>query len=139
MDIRKISDYSFYTTREFDNPLHDRRHKRGIHSKATIPSGTQVRVEVTSAFASDGQRCGQEVKTYYISGHPVTRLMGEVLKGMDPGHDDQPRTISDLASRNFCSAEWFSLSVLEQMVEDGKVTLDQIQQAWESIEEDPAC
>lgn len=135
MDIRQLNDYRFYTTADFANPLHDKRHRHGIEAKATIQAGTQVRVVVVAAFDANGVQVGGLVRHYYLDGRRMRDAMERTLGEMDPGSDEQPRTLGDLADRNSASAPWFSNAVLERLVATGVVTLDQCQQVWDGLNE----
>lgn len=134
MNISKVSDYRFYTTAEIKNPYHDRRHRHGIEAKATIPAGTQVRVEATALFSESGEQVGTPIKHYHLFGRSVG-LMTEALAAMDPGHDESPRSLDDLAARNFASREWFAYAVVEKLLASGGLTFEQVQEAWDATEE----
>lgn len=142
--IRKLNEYRFYTVAPIQNPLRDRRHRRGLLSLESVPSGTEVRVEVAAATDKNGTTIGEPIKHYVVLGQYVTkwsddermtRLFG-VLAAYDPGSDEKPRSLDDLARRNFCDPQWFAYEVLRGLLRNGRVTLDEVASLYGSSEND---
>lgn len=126
--IKELETYRFYTKTEIHNRQRDRRFRRGLPSMETIPAGTQVRVEGRQWIDDEGKSLIDIVKTYYIAGDCVRDdAMADELLLQDPGHDDAARSIEDAAARCHARPEWFAYAVVEELVKDGRITLEEAQ------------
>lgn len=131
MEVRTTNTYRFYTTATIPNKLRDRRHRRGLQSLEAIKPGTQVRVEELAPFEDGKQLGNHSIKNYFIDGTIIREpQMLEALQSQDAGQNDAPRSLDDLAARNFSSREWFAYHVLERLIKNGEVTLERCDAVW---------
>lgn len=117
--MKPISRRYFKTTAPIANPLYDGRYRRGLRAVKVYPVGTEV-----CALTFDGGFVEYEIGGCNIRGTE------DALAEQDTGDHTPPASFEQLAERRFASRDRLAWVVLEKLIEEGRVSLDEIEQNY---------
>lgn len=128
--IKDIDRRFFTLVSDIDNPKHDKRCKYGTRGVKAFKAGTTV-CAIVRAVERDGVVLGEQ--TYYeVDYHPVPSEAVAAFAAQDPGFDEKPKSLEEVAAREASEPHWIALRAVEALIKSGRLTIDEVIDAYES-------